>query len=185
MILVSGLEEHIQAKPALFPVCIYLLKVNNRNTQTRSEICSKLKIKTPERRHWDHFDVFLVNFEHISHFVLVDFQQLNVGWFISALQRQRSYSEPCQRSKTERFVKIITGLYPWTIFQKNPSQMFDRVLNTPLWLFVFCRKLFVDVIIKCFSALASIFRASNNNPASIYLFKVNNTRINNKLIIPD
>ena len=32
--------------------CIYLFKVNNRNTRTRCEICSKLTIKTPERRHW-------------------------------------------------------------------------------------------------------------------------------------
>ena len=30
---------------------IYLLKVTNRNTRTRCEICSKLTIKTPERRH--------------------------------------------------------------------------------------------------------------------------------------
>ena len=29
---------------------IYLLKVNNRNTKKRCEICSKLTIKTPERR---------------------------------------------------------------------------------------------------------------------------------------
>ena len=35
-----------------FPDGIYLLKVNNRNTRTRCEICSKLRIKTPERRHW-------------------------------------------------------------------------------------------------------------------------------------
>ena len=27
----------------------YLLKVNNRNTRTRCEICPKLTIKTPER----------------------------------------------------------------------------------------------------------------------------------------
>ena len=31
---------------------IYLLKANNKNTRTRSEICSKLTIKTPERRQW-------------------------------------------------------------------------------------------------------------------------------------
>ena len=31
------------------PVGIYLLKVNNRNTRTRCEICSKLMMKTPER----------------------------------------------------------------------------------------------------------------------------------------
>ena len=30
------------------PASIYLLKVNNRNTRTRGEICSKLTIKTPE-----------------------------------------------------------------------------------------------------------------------------------------
>ena len=29
---------------------IYLLKINNRNTRTRREICSKLTIKAPERR---------------------------------------------------------------------------------------------------------------------------------------
>ena len=34
----------------VFPVGIYLLKVNTRNTRTRCEICSKLTIKTPERR---------------------------------------------------------------------------------------------------------------------------------------
>ena len=32
----------------------YMFKVNNRNSRTRCEICSKLIIKTPERRHWRH-----------------------------------------------------------------------------------------------------------------------------------
>ena len=50
---------------------IYLLKVNNRNTRTRCEICSKLTIKTPERRQWHLSGVFVVEFEHISHFVPV------------------------------------------------------------------------------------------------------------------
>ena len=45
----------------------FLFKVNNRNTRTRCEICSKLTIKTPERR----YGVFIVNFEYISHLVLV------------------------------------------------------------------------------------------------------------------
>ena len=35
-----------------FPSGMYLLKVNNRNTRARCEICSKLTIKIPERRHW-------------------------------------------------------------------------------------------------------------------------------------
>ena len=53
------------------PADIYLLKVNNRNTRTRCEICSKLTINTPESRHWRRSGVFIVNFEHISHLVLV------------------------------------------------------------------------------------------------------------------
>ena len=32
------------------PAGIYLVKVNNKNPRTRCEICSKLTIKTPERR---------------------------------------------------------------------------------------------------------------------------------------
>ena len=32
------------------PAGNYIFKVNNRNTRTRCEICSKLTIKTPERR---------------------------------------------------------------------------------------------------------------------------------------
>ena len=47
-----------------------MFKVNNRNTRTRSEICSKLTIKTPERRYFTPYSsVFIVNFE-----------QINAGW---------------------------------------------------------------------------------------------------------
>ena len=53
------------------PAGIYLLKVNNRNTRTRFEICSNLMIKISEPRHWRVSGIFIVNFEHISHFVLV------------------------------------------------------------------------------------------------------------------
>ena len=48
-----------------------MFKVSNRNTRTRSEICSKLTIKTPEQRHWRRSGVFIVNFEHISHLALL------------------------------------------------------------------------------------------------------------------
>ena len=34
-----------------FPAGLYLFKVNNRNTRTMCEICSKLQRKTPERHH--------------------------------------------------------------------------------------------------------------------------------------
>ena len=53
-------------------------KLNNRNTRTRFEICSKLTIKTPERSQWCRSGVFIVNFEHIPHLVLV-FLLLNLN----------------------------------------------------------------------------------------------------------
>ena len=43
------------------PAGNYMFQVNNRNIRTRCEICSKLKINIPERRHW----------RHISHLVLM------------------------------------------------------------------------------------------------------------------
>ena len=56
---------------------IYLLKVNIRNTKTRCEICSKLTTKTQEQRLV--CGVFIVNFEHILHLVLV-FLLLTLNW---------------------------------------------------------------------------------------------------------
>ena len=41
-----------------------LLKPNNRDTRTKCEICSKLTIKTPERRHWRRSGVYIINFKH-------------------------------------------------------------------------------------------------------------------------
>ena len=35
-----------------YPDGNYMLKVNNRNTRTRCEICSKLTIKMPEQHRW-------------------------------------------------------------------------------------------------------------------------------------
>ena len=46
------------------PAGIYLLKVNNRNTRIRCEICSKL-IKTQERHYRSRSGVCIVNFEHV------------------------------------------------------------------------------------------------------------------------
>ena len=46
----------------LLPAVIYLLKVKNRNTRTKCEIRSKLTMVLTLK---------IVNFEHISHFVLV------------------------------------------------------------------------------------------------------------------
>ena len=53
------------------PAGNYMFKVNNRNTNTRCEICSKLKIKTLERRERRRSGAFIVDLENISHLVLV------------------------------------------------------------------------------------------------------------------
>ena len=58
-----------------------MLKVENRNTRARCEICSKLTIKIPERRRC-HSGISVVNFEHISHLVLV-FEQVCASWAIA------------------------------------------------------------------------------------------------------
>ena len=67
----------------MFPAGIYLLKVNNRNTRTRCEICLKLTIKTSERCHYCRSGVFIVNLEHISHRILV-FLLLTLNMYLSA-----------------------------------------------------------------------------------------------------
>ena len=66
------------------PAAIYLVKLNNRNTRTRCEMCSKLTIKTSERREWRRSDVFVVNFwtyfTPCSSVSVVDFGYVIAGW---------------------------------------------------------------------------------------------------------
>ena len=62
---ILGVMDHLQ------PSRNSMLKVNNKNTKTRCEICSKLTKKTPERRQWHCTDVFIVNLKRISHLVLM------------------------------------------------------------------------------------------------------------------
>ena len=53
-----------------------MFKVNNRNTRTRCEICSS--------SHWRRSGISIVNFEQISHLVLVfsivNFEHVIAGW---------------------------------------------------------------------------------------------------------
>ena len=49
-----------------------MFKVNNRNTRTRCEICSKVTIKTPERR-----QTYSTPSSSVS---IVNFKQVNAGW---------------------------------------------------------------------------------------------------------
>ena len=49
---------------------IYLLKVNNKSTRTKYDICSKLTTNTPEWLRWNRSSVFIVNLEHTSYLIL-------------------------------------------------------------------------------------------------------------------
>ena len=58
-------SRKILARSKLYLENIDLLKVNNRNTKEKCEICSKLTIKTSDQRPWCRSGVFIVNFEHM------------------------------------------------------------------------------------------------------------------------
>ena len=64
------------------PANCYLFKVNSRNTRKNCEICSKLIINTPARRHWRRSSVFIVKFwtcfTPFSCVSIVEFKQVNV-----------------------------------------------------------------------------------------------------------
>ena len=67
--MVKSVNQSVRKNAITNPVAIYMLKVDNRNTRVRCEICSKLTMKTPER--CLRPGAFIVNFEHILHLVLV------------------------------------------------------------------------------------------------------------------
>ena len=65
----------------VYPAGNYMFNINNRNTRTRCEICSKLTIKIPERHQWRRSGIFIVNTEHISHLVsIANFEHVIAGW---------------------------------------------------------------------------------------------------------
>ena len=65
----------LEGKKITYPVNIHLLKFNNRNISKRCETCSKLTIKTPERRH--SLGIYFTTFSSVS---TVDFKQVKVSW---------------------------------------------------------------------------------------------------------
>ena len=60
-------------KTSFFSAAIYLLKVDNGNTRTIHEICSKLPIRTPDCRHWRLCGAIIANF-NIFHILFSLFQ---------------------------------------------------------------------------------------------------------------
>ena len=69
---------------AISQLAVTCSKLAIETLKQRCEICWKLTIKPPKRRHLRRFDDFNVNFEHISHLCstvsIVNFKQVNAGW---------------------------------------------------------------------------------------------------------
>ena len=71
------------------PADIYLFKVNNRKTRKRWETCSKLAMKTPERRNWRRSSILIVSFEDIPHLFVV-FLLLTMSWACSVQMQENA-----------------------------------------------------------------------------------------------
>ena len=110
----------------------YLFKVNNGNTRTMCEIYSKLTKKTPKRRQWRRSGIFVVNFEQISHIVLVlpfltlknvnecwiqkfSFQCLNPSGTHFSISCHWSLSIPSENTRNQRFSDVFRG------YKKRPK----------------------------------------------------------------
>ena len=95
-----------------YPAGNYIFRVNNRNTRTRCETCSKLTIKTPERRKWRRSGVFIVNFEHISH---LNFEHAIAGWLMNVMMNQWIF-RPILNYISIHFIVIICAAWKVSIF---------------------------------------------------------------------
>ena len=61
------------------PTRNYLFKFSNWSTRIRCKNCSRLKMKTLERCQWRRSSAYIVNYEHISNFLLIiDFEQAKI-----------------------------------------------------------------------------------------------------------
>ena len=70
LIIIWNFIHPMQFIDELVPADNYMFKFNNRN-RTKCQICLKLTIKEPKRRQWHRSGAFVVNFEHITHLVLM------------------------------------------------------------------------------------------------------------------
>ena len=103
---------------ASIPAGNYMFKVNYKNTRTRCEMCSKLAIKTPERHQWHCSGVFIVNFELISHLVLVFLLlSLNENFSIRQIRLQRNKTS---QLKDKNFIPFRT--LKWSLIHETNSQ---------------------------------------------------------------
>ena len=118
---------------------IYLLKVNNENTRTKSEICPKLTIKTPERLQLRRSGVPIANFEQISHFLWI-FPLLTLNKYMPTWKGQPNrnilfpFYVPLKSSKSISFIPFLFltvvrhQIVHFTIFEIDKYKVFKCTL---------------------------------------------------------
>ena len=109
---------YTNAKIRIYPVGIYLLKVNNENSRTRCVICSKLTKETPEpphwyediKKHWHHSGLSTVNFEKIPFLFLVFHSWISgsiAGWVYQQRSKYRQV-KIMKHARTDANYAILT-----------------------------------------------------------------------------
>ena len=91
------------------------------------EICSKFTIKAPQRRHWRLSDVFIINFERISHIVVV-FPLFPLSKDIDMFEDQSKTSQkPNFNKDIDMFEEIATSQKPNF---NNDIDMFEEIATS-------------------------------------------------------
>ena len=103
-----SIENFFSKWEGAIPANIKLFKVNNKNARKRCEICSKVTIKTPERRHWLCSGVFIVTVEHISHLFLV---------FLWLTLNNQMLVQMCSHLKGKSFVICFWKINMWKLLK--------------------------------------------------------------------
>ena len=96
----SSLKRHTMVKVQLTrlgynPPDIYLFKINNENTRTMCEICSKSTVKAPERRQCLYCKIG-TDFTPCSGVSIVEFEQVNV--FITSVYSVHIWENKAQEN---------------------------------------------------------------------------------------
>ena len=125
---------------------IYLLKVNDRNTRKKCEICLKLTTKTLEQCRWRHSGVFIVNFEHISRLFLVfiDRSTENFTWiefYMEILRFGLSFSRRNQTKllSSSDYINVPSFSFVHSSFNKSFPFLFPLKSSENYWFCDFVR----------------------------------------------
>ena len=120
---------------------IYLFKVNNGNTKTFCEICSKLTIETLERCLGRPSSVFIVNFKHSIPFLVFPwlFKQVNTSWVFSY-----------------QFKVISKGSWSFLECLTIVVQQYYLSKKDWYWLLVKVSLIFFEIAVDCFSMIRNI-----------------------------